>query len=1033
MEISSSEWDQVKALFHSMLDMEPSARLEFLNRQQLNPNLRGMLDDLLQANEEAGSFLGARELFAASMGVVAHSGRIQLGTLLAERFRIVRFCARGGMGEVYEAEDIELRMPVAIKVIRPEIADYPGMLARFRREVHLAKQVTHPNACRIFDLFRHHDPATGDVLFLSMELLSGPTLAERIRERGRLPEPEAILLLTQTASALGAAHAAGILHRDLKPGNILIETDRDGALRAVITDFGMAWSCDSSAMTTLTASRQLAFGTPEFMSPEQIEGKTLTPASDLYCLGLIAYMAITGVRAFDADSQLFSALRRLIEPPPLPSRVVQDLHPEWDHLIARCLQRDPTLRPSSAAEVAELLDHLSHGRDTRSKPAISGIRPFLGSQPLLRRGALWANPGWRSLLTIAVGLLLAAWATFFVRRRHLPGAAPENLTLVLADFVNTTGLSTFDHGLDTALAAKLQQTPYLTLLPEQKIHLALRYMRLPEQERLTLKIALQVCQREDGQDVLQGFLASTSTGYIIGIRAFQCSTGKQIAVQQAPVEFRDSVLDALDRVAEALRPNLGEPSASILKYDVPLVEATTPSMEALTAFAQGTQVWNTQGEAAALPYFLHATEIDPNFAMAYARLGTVYGNMGETLRANQAMQQAFDRRDRVTEWERFYIVSHYYGFVTGEVDKEMETYQKWASAYPHDMAWTINLSVDYAFTGQYERAIELQRRAIAEIPGLSPSYGNLAQLYLAVERPDEARSVLDQAHQLNLHDLNIQLDEYDLAFYTDDKATMNQLLVSASRFPGVEDTLLAQQAATEDRAGQLLEGNRDAQQAASIALRAGDAETRANWLAGEALRQAELGALDRSRHLAALALATPSATQGSDLQLLLALAATYTGDTARAQSLLHSLSAAHPLDTLIQSYWLPILRARIAYAQGLYPQAISALEGTHDYDLGIFTPGQCMDAAFTLGQVLLAEHQPVAAAAAFRSILLHRGLVLNCPTSALAQLGLARALRQSGDLAASRTAYQDVLALWKDADDSFLLRRRAMAEYRSIQ
>ncbi len=1028
MEIRSSEWDQVKALFHTMLDMEPSARLEFLHRQQLNPNLRGILDDLLQANEEAGSFLGARELLAASLGVVAHSGRIQPGTLLAERFRIARFCARGGMGEVYEAEDLELRMRVAIKAIRPEIADYPGMLARFRREVHLAKQVTHPNACRIFDLFRHHDPTTGDVLFLSMELLSGPTLAERIREQGRLPEPEAILLLTQIASALGAAHAAGILHRDLKPGNILIETGRDGALRAVITDFGMAWSGDSSAMTTLTASRQLAFGTPEFMSPEQIEGKTLTPASDLYCLGLVAYMAITGVRAFDADSQLFSALRRLIEPPPLPSRIVPDLHPEWDQLIARCLQRDPALRPSSAAEVTTLLDHLSHAKNAHSKPAISGSLPFS------RKRTLSANPRRRLLVAIAACLLLlAALATFFVRRRYPSGSAPENLTLVLADFVNTTGQSTFDHGLDTALAAKLQQTPYLTLMPEQKIHLALRYMRLPEQERLTLKIALQVCQREDGQDVLQGFLASTSSGYIIGIRAFQCSTGKQIAVQQAPVKFRDSVLDALDRAAEALRPNLGEPSASILKYDVPLVEATTPSMEALTAFAQGTQVWNTQGEAAALPYFLHATEIDPNFAMAYARLGTVYGNMGETLRANQAMQQAFDRRDRVTEWERFYIVSHYYGFVTGQVDKEIETYQKWATAYPHDMAWTINLSVDYAFTGQYEKAIELQRRAIAEIPGLSPSYGNLAQLYLAIERPDEARSVLDQAHQLNLHDLNIQLDEYELAFYADDKTTMNQLLASASQFPGVEDTLLAQQAATDDRAGHLLEGNRDAQKAASIALRAGDAETRANWLAGEALRQAEFGALDRSRHLAALALATRGATQGSDLQLLLALAATYTGDTARAQSLLHSLSAAHPLDTLIQSYWIPILRARVAYDQGTYPQAISALEGTDDYDLGIFTPGQCMDAAYTRGQALLAQHQPIAAAAAFRIILQHRGLVLNCPTSALAQLGLARSLLQSGDRAASRTAYQDLLALWKDADDSFLLRRRALAEYRSIQ
>ncbi len=1024
MELRSSDWAQVKVLFQSMLDMEPSARPEFLDRQEVPQDLRGMLEDLLHAHDEAGSFLDPRGLFADGLSAIPMSGRIQEGTLLANRFKVVRFRAKGGMGEVYEAEDIELHMPVAIKAIRPEISDYPGMLARFKREVHLAKQVTHPNVCRIFDIFRHHDAAAGDVLFLSMELLSGQTLAERVRRDGKLPEAEAVTILRQVASALDAAHSAGILHRDLKPGNILLEAGRNGEMRAVITDFGMAWSGDSHTATALTASGQLAFGTPEFMSPEQIEGKKLAPASDLYSLGLVAYQAITGIRAFDADSQLLSALRRLTEPPPLPTRALPGLDPKWDRLLARCLDRDPSRRFSSAAEFAAALAGI----------ATPAPRQHHAGPLQLAAPARWfRNRPWLALSIGASIVVLAALGAFAIRRLQRKQVAMEDLTIVLADFVNTTGEPAFDNTLNVALAAKLQQTPFLTLMPEQKIRLALRYMGLSDRERLTEDVARQVCEREAGQVVLQGFIANTPKGYNVGLRAVQCQSGTLIAVQQVPVEFRDSVLDALDRAAEAMRPKLGESRESIRKYDVPLSEATTPSFEAVTAFAQGTQAWNERGEAAALPFFLRATEIDPNFAMAYARLGTVYGNMGETRRANEAMRQAFDRRDRVTEWERFYIVSHYYGFVTGQVDKEMQTYEEWAKAYPHDMAWTINLSVDYAFTGQYDKAIELQRRAIREIPGLSPSYGNLAQFFLAIDRPDEARSVLDQAGQLNLQDVNIQLDEYELAFYSDDKTTMSKLLAAAEQFPGVEDTLLAQQAATEDYAGRLAEGSAFAARAARVAARTGAAETSANWLAGEAVRQAEMGQIATARRLATLATASPRAAQGSDVQVLVALASAHSGDVKRAQTLLRELTAAHPLDTLIQSYWAPVLRARIAYAQGHDAQAVDALKGTDAYDLGIFTPGQCMDAAYTRGQALLADNQAPEAAVAFRHVLEHRGLVLNCPTSALAQLGLARSLARSGDIAASRTAYQDLFVLWKDSDKSFGLLKQAQAEYRALR
>lgn len=1021
MDLGDTDWIEAKSLFHSMLDMEPSQWHEFLAKQGTSPELSTALVELLRAHKEAGSFLDPHALQESLLHQTTQLTRLHPGDVLAERFKIVQFLARGGMGEVYLADDLELRMPVAVKVIRPQIADYPGVLARFRREVQLAKQVTHPNVCRIFDIFRHKDHASGDVIFLTMELLSGETLSQRLRRIGRIPELEAITILHQLISALEAAHSVGILHRDLKPGNIVLEIGKNGEVRAVITDFGMALSGQTHASSTLTTGGQFAFGTLEYMSPEQIESKELSPASDIYSLGLVAYQMVTGLRAFEAETPLYSALRRLTESPPVPTRSQQALNPAWDSLIARALERNPDLRIANASDFRTCLTGLEAFTSRRKHWNARGYHFRLRDASRLSR---W--------IVIAAAAIAAVTAAFAIRHFHTRSAPVEDLTVVLADFVNTTGEPAFDHALNVALSAKLQQTPYLTLMPDQKIRTALRYMGLPGPQRLTADVARQVCEREGGQVVLQGFIANNAKGYTVGLSATRCQSGKEIATEQVPVEFRDSVLEALDRAAEAIRPVLGESTASIRKYDVPLSEATTPSFEAVTAFAQGTDAWNQRGEAAALPFFQKATEIDPNFAMAYARLGTVYGNMGETQRANEAMRQAYDRRDRVTEWERFYIVSHYYGFVTGEVDKEMQTYEEWAKAYPHDMAWTINLSVDYAFTGQYQKAIDLQRRAIRETPGLSPSYGNLAQLFLAIDDPDEASAVLEQATNLNLHDVNIQLDQYELAFYRKDKQTMSSLLEGASRFPGVEDTLLAQQAATEDSGGRTKAGIKYSNLAARIATQNGAPETSANWLAGEALRQAELGQIQNARRLEAEALADPKAARGSDVEELVALASSESGAILQARSILHQLSSARPFDTLIQSYWVPVVRARIAYAEGEYKLAVQLLNGTDPYDLGVFTPGQCMDAAYARGQAFLADRQPMAAEVEFKKIIEHRGLVLNCPTSTLAQLGLARSLAQAGEVPASEMAYQDLFALCKDSDPDFALLKQARIEYRAL-
>jgi serine/threonine protein kinase/tetratricopeptide (TPR) repeat protein len=1036
MELKTAKWEQIKELFETALEVEPSSRLRHLERECSSAELRNMVEELLLAHEEAGSFLGRGLKFAELSHSAAMPNRLMPGNLLVERFQILRFIAKGGMGEVYEALDLELDSHVAIKTIRPEIVGSPQTLRRFKQEVQLAKQVTHLNVCRIFDLFRHRDSSSGegDVLFVSMELLRGQTLAERLKESGplvaKMSAEEVLLILRQVAAGLGAAHGAGILHRDLKPGNILFEQTRQdgqiGNLRAVITDFGLARSLDSSANAMPTGSGLIAFGTPEYMSPEQIQGRELTPASDLYSLGLMIYQMVTGVRAFAGDPPLLAALRRLNESPPPPSQIVPKLGRQWDAAVAGCLHPDPAQRFASAQQLLETLDGNARLRARTSDLTLltkhGAPRP---PSPFSRR--------WILGLSALAGCLIAAAGVLLYLHGHRKPAVAGSLTIVLADFVNTTGEPMFDNTLNIALAAKLQQSPFLSLMPGARIGATLRYMGLQARERLTETLARQVCQRGGGQAVLQGSIANSAKGYMLSLRAVNCQSGGLIAVKQAPVEFRDSVLDALDQITEAMRPSLGESLDSIHKYDVALTDATTSSIEALTAFTQGTDKWNQQGEAAALPYFLRATQIDPNFALAWARLGTIYGNIGETQRADDTLRNAYDRRDRATEWERYYIVSHYYGFVTGEIDKEMRAYEEWAKAYPHDMAWTVNLSVDYGFTGQFDKAIELQRRAIQETPGLSPAYGDLAQFYLAVDRPDEARAVLDQALQAHVQDVNTQLGEYELAFYRNDLPTMKKLLAGAAQFPGVEDTLLAQQAATEDRQGRLSSGREFAARAAAVASHAGESEASANWLAAEAVRQAKMGAGGQARRLVAQALAIPNAARGSDVQVLAALASTETGDLKRAEKLLDTVAKARPLDTLIQTYWAPILRARIAFAQGKFAQAVHAVDGTGAYDLGIFTPGQCMDGALVRGQALLADRQSAAAATEFRSVLAHRGLVLNCPTGALAQLGLARALAASGDSAASRTAYQDLFAIWKDADKDFIPLRQAQAEYRDLR
>jgi tetratricopeptide (TPR) repeat protein len=633
----------------------------------------------------------------------------------------------------------------------------------------------------------------------------------------------------------------------------------------------------------------------------------------------------------------------------------------------------------------------------------------------------------------AAAMVLALGVTSFLGwKLHSRHSRPADITVVLADFVNTTGDASLDNVLNTALLAKLQQTPFLVFMPQASVQLAFRHMGRPVGERLDMAVAREVCLREGGQVVLQGSITGAGDGYIVALRAMRCADGKLIALRSVTADTKQTVLRAIDRVAEDLRPALGESAPSIHAYNVTVSDATTSSLDALLAYSQGNTIWNTQGENAALPYFQRAVQIDPNFALAYERLGTIYGNRSDSQRSEEAVHKAWDLRERVTERERFYITSHLYGFVTGELEKEMQSYIEWGKVYPHDVPWMIDLSVDYGYYGQFDKAIELQRRVIQENPGISYSYGDLAGFYLAEDRPDEARAVLDQAAQSQIQDPNTQLAEYSLAFYRNDPATLDRMLVSTAHQPGIEDVLLAQQAMTEDSLGRIASGRSFARRAAAVAAAAHDSEIQANWLTSEAVRQAEMGDPSQARLLLSEAMAIPAAHTGRNALVWAAQAHAVLGESRPALALIDLLNRNYPLDTLIQQYWLPILRARIALGTGNTKETLRLTAGSNPYDLGIFSPGQCMDLAYLRGQALLADRQATEAAQQFQTVLAHRGLVLNCPTAALSQLGLARSLAVAGNATGSRAAYQDLFALWKNADPNLSPLRQAQAEYHAL-